>query len=115
VPSPSCQCTGSLSELVDTIDQDAKDRGRSWWEKFTDSFTTLTTGTIAGIVAALMTLFSKLVAALTPFAIAMARAIAIVLRVLGVYLLLLPGRYADSVKWMVGPIAGANLWHGPGT
>jgi hypothetical protein len=76
----------------------------------THSFWKTVAGSIAFVVGALMTLFAKLVAALTPFAIAMARAVTIIVSILGIYVMLLPGRFGDAIKWMIGPIAWANVW-----
>lgn len=101
---------GELDRMVQAVDIDAKEHGPSWIERFKGAFWKNLAGTLSYIVGVFMTLFAKLVAALTPFGVAMARAIALVLSLLGIYLLLLPDRARDGVVWLIGPIAFANLW-----
>ncbi len=99
-----------FDRIVQAVDIDAKERGPSWIERFKGAFWKNLAGTLSYIVGVFMTLFAKLVAALTPFGVAMARAIALVLSLLGIYLLLLPDRARDGVVLLIGPIAFANLW-----
>jgi len=100
----------ALGQEVDSLDA----RNKGWWSRTKDWFQgglwRNIGGTLAYIVGCFMTLFAKLVAVLTPFGIAMARAVAIILSILGIYLLLLPGRVGEGIKWMIGPIAWAHVW-----
>lgn len=100
----------TLGNVVDNADHGQASSGGFSWSKITDSIWKIIAGSIAYIVGAFMSIFAKLVASLMPFAIAMARSIAIVISVLGIYLLLLPSRVGDSIKWMIGPIAWVHVW-----
>ncbi len=99
-----------LSQAVDATDQQVKGKELSWWERLKSGVWKIVAGSIGAVVGFLMNLFAKLVAALSPFCIALARSIAVILSVLGLFLLLLPNRARDAVTMMLGPITFANLW-----
>jgi len=65
---------------------------------------------VASLVSVLFKLMAQMVASLTPYALAAARAVAVLLAVLGIYLLLIPGRTRDAIGLMVGPIAWVHIW-----
>jgi hypothetical protein len=70
----------------------------------------LVAAAVGSIVSVLMKLLAHMVASLTPYALAAARAIAVLLGVLGIYLLLVPGRIRDGLALMVGPMAWVHIW-----
>jgi hypothetical protein len=53
---------------------------------------------------------SSLVVSVLPFALGVAKAIAIVVSMIGLWMLLWPGRARIAISWMVGPIAFVSLW-----
>jgi len=63
------------------------------------------------VVAALVRLLSGLVIAATPWAIGAAKIVALLLAIVGVFMLLIPNRLTLACEWMIGPITWVNLWH----
>ena len=65
---------------------------------------------IGMVVSLFVKLFAQLVAALTPYALAVSRGLAVIMSIAGIYLLLVPGRTRDAMAWMVGPMVWVHLW-----
>lgn len=65
---------------------------------------------VATVVSLFIKLFAQMIAALTPWALAVSRGLAAVVSVAGIYLLLVPGRARDALAWMIGPMIWAHLW-----
>jgi len=53
----------------------------------------------------------KLVISIMPFCLGVAKALAILMSVIGVWMLLWPGRFMLAMQWMIGPIAFVGLWN----
>jgi hypothetical protein len=62
------------------------------------------------ITAVLMETLSSLVVSVLPFALGIAKAMAIVVSMIGAWLLLWPGRARVALSWMFGPISFVSLW-----
>lgn len=69
----------------------------------------IATGLLA-VASALTGSLASLVVAVLPFMLGIAKAIAIVLSVIGVWMLLWPGRMMTALAWIIGPIAFVSLW-----
>ena len=65
---------------------------------------------IAEIGSLVIKLFAQMSASLTPYALALARGLAVILAIPGVYLMLVPGRFRDACGWLVGPMVWVHLW-----
>ena len=68
------------------------------------------TTTLLTITSLLMGALSTLVVSVLPFALGVAKAMAILISTIGVWVLLWPGRGRVALSWMVGPIAFVSLW-----
>ena len=111
-------CANSLSPAFAEMDQAVAGAAApkvGWWDSFKSMFSMKnfwkSIATLLGaVVVSFMTIYAKLVSALTPFGVAMARCIAIIMSILGIYLLILPNRTREGIQWLIAPIAFANLW-----
>ena len=68
------------------------------------------TTTLLTITSSVLLTLSSLVVSVLPFALGVAKAMAIVISVLGAWLLLWPGRARIALSWMLGPISFVTLW-----
>jgi hypothetical protein len=79
-----------------------------------DGWTTLLHQPIATILLTVTSLLldalSTLVVSVLPFALGVAKALAILVSTVGAWILLWPGRARIALSWMVGPIAFVSLW-----
>ena len=100
----------SRADAVTEQDDAVKDTKPNWWQRFKGNFLRSTGGGVAWTVAKLFGVFAQVVAALTPYAIAMGRSIAVVVSLLGLFIMLLPNRAKDGILLLLGPIAYVNLW-----
>jgi hypothetical protein len=66
---------------------------------------------VLAALAAIVNLLAGLVVAATPFAIGATKIVALMLGIIGVFMLLIPNRLTTAVEWMIGPITWVNLWH----
>jgi len=77
-------------------------------------WTTLLEQPIASVLLAITSLLmgalSTLVVSVLPFALGVAKALAILVSVFGAWLLLWPGHVRIALSWMVGPISFVSLW-----
>jgi hypothetical protein len=62
------------------------------------------------ITSLLLDAISSLVISVLPFALGIAKSMAILVSTVGAWLLLWPGRARIALTWMVGPIAFVSLW-----
>jgi hypothetical protein len=62
------------------------------------------------VTSLLLGALSSLVVSVLPFALGIAKAIAIIISMLGAWILLWPGRARIALSWMVGPISFVSLW-----
>jgi hypothetical protein len=95
------------------------DARTGWFERATQWLTArepgtgplaLPAGSVAMVVSLFVKLFAQLIAALTPYALAVSRGLAVIVSIAGICLLLVPGRTRDALAWMVGPMAWTHLW-----
>ncbi len=68
------------------------------------------TTTLLTITALVLGALSTLVVSVLPFALGVAKAIAIVISMVGTWVLLWPGRARIALSWMIGPISFVSLW-----
>jgi len=77
-------------------------------------FTTLLKQPLATILLTVASLIlgalSSLVVAVLPFLLGVAKAIAILMSSVGLWMMLWPGRLRDAISWMVMPVAFVALW-----
>jgi len=66
--------------------------------------------TLLAVAALLLGALASLVVAVLPFLLGVAKALAILLSSIGVWMLLWPGRLRDALSWMVFPVAFVALW-----
>jgi len=66
--------------------------------------------TLLTITSLMLSTLSSLVVSVLPFAIGVAKAMAILISVIGTWMLLWPGRARIALSWMVGPISFVSLW-----
>ena len=80
----------------------------------TNSWTTVVRQPIASVLltitAVLLLALSNLVLSVLPFALGIAKAMAIVISLIGTWLLLWPGRARIALTWMLAPISFVSLW-----
>ena len=66
--------------------------------------------TLLTMTALMLSALSTLVVSVLPFALGVAKSMAILISIIGPWLLLWPGRAHVALSWMVGPIAFVSLW-----
>jgi len=62
------------------------------------------------LTSLMLATLSSLVVSVLPFALGVAKSMAILISVIGTWLLLWPGRARIALSWMVGPISFVSLW-----
>jgi len=77
-----------------------------WTTLFKQPLATLLLALTSLMLAAL----SSIVVSVLPFLLGVAKAIAILMSSVGVWMLLWPGRLRDALSWMVLPVAFVSLW-----
>jgi hypothetical protein len=65
---------------------------------------------LLAVTSLLLDTLSSIVVAVLPFLLGVAKALAILMSVVGVWMLLWPGRLGEAIGWMVLPIAFVSLW-----
>jgi hypothetical protein len=65
---------------------------------------------LLAVAALLLSALSSLVVAVLPFLLGTAKAIAILMSTIGLWMMLWPGRLRDAISWMVLPVAFVALW-----
>jgi hypothetical protein len=65
---------------------------------------------LLAITSLILDALSSIVVAVLPFLLGVGKAIAILMSVVGVWMLLWPGRLREAIGWMVLPIAFVSLW-----
>lgn len=65
---------------------------------------------LLSVTALILRTLSMLVVSVLPFALGIAKALAIVISTIGVWMLLWPGRVRVALTWMLGPISFVSLW-----
>jgi hypothetical protein len=65
---------------------------------------------LLAVAALLLSALSSLVVAVLPFLLGIAKAIAILMSSIGLWMMLWPGRLRDAISWMVLPVAFVALW-----
>lgn len=104
-------CRGAMVPLIDAStrlhvpDADRYNTG-SWTTWLQQPITTI----LLTITSLLLGALSTLVVSVLPFALGVAKAIAIVISTIGAWLLLWPGRGRIALSWMIGPISFVSLW-----
>jgi hypothetical protein len=80
----------------------------------TAGWTTLITqrfaSTLLFITSLMLSTLSSLVVSVLPFALGVAKSMAILISMIGAWMLLWPGRVRIALSWMVGPISFVSLW-----
>jgi hypothetical protein len=66
--------------------------------------------TLLTITSLMLSTLSTLVVSVLPFALGVAKSMAILISMVGTWLLLWPGRARIALSWMVGPISFVSLW-----
>jgi hypothetical protein len=100
----------STAQAVSAQDETVTGPKLGIWETIKGGGVKVLAAMMGWLVSTVMNIFAALVAALTPFGLAMARTIAVVLSLIGIFVLLLPGRAKDGIILLIAPAAFANLW-----
>jgi hypothetical protein len=66
--------------------------------------------TLLTITSLMLSTISTLVVSVLPFALGVAKSMAILISIVGTWMLLWPGRARIALTWMVGPISFVSLW-----
>lgn len=66
--------------------------------------------TLLTLTSLMLSTLAALVVSVLPFALGVAKAMAILISMMGAWLLLWPGRARIALSWMVGPISFVSLW-----
>ncbi len=104
-------CRSAMAPLIDAstrLTVVAADRynTRSWTTWLEQPIAT----TLLTITSLLLSTLANLVVSVLPFALGVAKAMAILISLVGAWLLLWPGRAHVALSWMVGPISFVSLW-----
>ena len=104
-------CRNAMAPLASAasklrVPQDDRYNSISWTTVITQRFAS----TLLTITALLLTTLSSLVVSVLPFALGVAKAMAILISMIGPWMLLWPGRARIALSWMVGPISFVSLW-----
>lgn len=109
--SGDAACRGAMAPLID-----ASTRLRV---NDADQYNTMSTTTwlaqpitslLLTITSVMLGTLASLVVSALPFALGVAKSIAILVSIVGAWLLLWPGRARIALSWMVGPISFVSLW-----
>jgi len=65
---------------------------------------------LLAVTSLLLSALASLVVAVLPFLLGVAKAIAILMSTIGLWMMLWPGRLRDAISWMVLPVAFVALW-----
>jgi len=109
--SGEAYCRSALAPLVGAAAQlrvPPADRynTRSWTTWFDQPLAT----TLLTMTALMLSALATLVVAVLPFALGVAKSMAILISLIGSWMLLWPGRAQVALTWMVGPISFVSLW-----
>lgn len=104
-------CRGAMAPLIGAsthlrVAEADRYNTRSWTTWLQQPIAT----TLLTITALLLSTLASLVVAVLPFALGVAKSMAILISLIGAWLLLWPGRARVALSWMVGPISFVSLW-----
>jgi hypothetical protein len=104
-------CRAALAPLVDAsgrlhVPQADRYNTSSWTSLLQQPISSL----LLLVTSLLLKALSTLVVSVLPFALGIAKALAILVSMLGTWLLLWPGRARVALTWMLGPISFVSLW-----
>jgi hypothetical protein len=104
-------CRSAMAPLVEASTKlrvvDADRYNSSSWATWVQQPITTTLLTLTSLMLATL---SSLVLSVLPFALGVAKSMAILISVIGTWMLLWPGRERIALSWMVGPISFVSLW-----
>lgn len=100
----------STAQAVSAQDETVSGPKLGFWATLRGDIYRVLGALLGWLVGSVMNVFANLVAGITPFGLAMARTIAVLLSLLGVFVMLLPGRAKQGIVLLIGPITFANLW-----
>jgi len=109
--SGDAACRRAMSPLIDAstklrvVDSD-RYNSSSWTTWLRQPIAT----TLLTVTSLMLATLSSLVVSVLPFALGVAKSMAILISVIGTWLLLWPGRARIALSWMVGPISFVSLW-----
>jgi hypothetical protein len=104
-------CRGAMAPLVEAagklrvVDSD-RYNSSSWTTWLQQPIAT----TLLTITSLMLSTLSVLVVSVLPFALGVAKSMAILISMVGTWMLLWPGRARIALSWMVGPISFVSLW-----
>jgi len=104
-------CSQSMEPLVEAasklrVPQGDRFNGSSWTTWLQQPIAT----TLLTITSLMLSTLSTLVVSVLPFALGVAKSMAILISMVGTWMLLWPGRARIALSWMVGPISFVSLW-----
>lgn len=104
-------CRSAMAPLIDTATRlrvpDADRFNRSGWTTWLQQPIATALLTVTSLM---LSTLSSLVVSVLPFALGVAKSMAILISVIGTWMLLWPGRARIALSWMVGPISFVSLW-----
>jgi hypothetical protein len=104
-------CQRAMAPLIDASERlRVPERDRYNTDNLTTWLEQPTTTALLTITSLLLGTLSSLVVSALPFALGVAKAIAIIVSMIGTWLLLWPGRARVALSWMIGPISFVSLW-----
>jgi len=104
-------CSSAMAPLVEAstklrvVDAD-RYNSSSWTTLLRQPITTA----LLTLTSMMLATLSSLVVSVLPFALGVAKSMAILISVIGTWMLLWPGRARIALSWMVGPISFVSLW-----
>jgi hypothetical protein len=104
-------CRSSQGQLISTsaaLREPAADRYSS--ANLTTWFKQPLATLLLTVAALLLGALSSLIVAVLPFLLGVAKAIAILMSSIGLWMMLWPGRLGEAISWMVLPVAFVGLW-----
>ena len=104
-------CRSAMSPVIDTANRlrvaDSDRYNRPSW---TSLLQQPIASALLTVTSLMLSTLSSLVVSVLPFALGVAKSMAILISVIGTWMLLWPGRARIALSWMVGPISFVSLW-----